>query len=253
MHNIDTDPGPVSELTVIIVSWNAHGYLKGCLDSLRDSLDAGICNVIVVDNGSTDESPQLASTFHRQVSLIEAGSNLGFAKANNLALAQTTAPYVILLNSDTVISQSALTEMTALMNARPEFWVCGCQHVDGSGAVQNPFGRFPSLRSEFITMTGLFAWPVIRSLISYRKRNRLSSVAPSSGSPAEAETLVVPVDYVSGASMMLRRDEISKLGGLDESFFFYSEDADLCKCVWNRGGKVGFLPGVVISTVESSR
>jgi len=246
-QNGNFDSGRPDELTIIIVSWNACGYLKGCLNSLRDALDAGICNVIVVDNGSTDGSPELASAFHPRVSLMQTGSNLGFAKANNLALAQATTPYVMLLNSDTVFSSSALTTMTALMKARPEFWVCGCQHVDGSAATQNPFGRFPSLRSEFITMTGLFAWPVFRTLISLRKSRRVNSVASSSGSGEAAKDLVVPVDYVSGASMMLHRERISKLGGLDESFFFYSEDADLCKRVWDHGGQVGFIPGVVIT------
>lgn len=245
----DTGSDKTMELTIIIVSWNARGYLEGCLNSLRDALDSRICNAIVVDNGSTDGSAELAADFHPQVTLIQTGSNLGFAKANNMALAKATAPYVMLLNSDTVVSASALSEMIGIMDKRPELWVCGCQHADGAGTIQDPFGRFPSLRSEFITMTGLFAWPVIQWLISVRKRRRVSKAESRSASDGADGRLadVVPVDYVSGASMMLRRDRILELGGLDESYFFYSEDADLCKRVWVHGGQVGFVPGVVIT------
>jgi len=236
------------ELTVIIVSWNARSYLEGCLDSLRDSLDAGLCNAIVVDNDSTDGSAELAETYHPGVSVIRSGANLGFARANNLALASMSAPYGMFLNSDTVVSTSALTDLLAIVRSRPEFWICGCQHLDGSGRPQNPFGRFPSLKSEFITMTGTFNWPVVRHLIALRKRRRiaLGSQTATVGSQVDGER-VVPVDYVSGASMLFRRAEIARLGGFDESYFFYSEDVDLCKQVWKHGGFVGFCPGVVIT------
>jgi GT2 family glycosyltransferase len=236
------------ELTLIIVSWNAKQYLQNCLESLRESLDAGFCNVVVVDNNSKDGSAEFAEIYHPAVNVIRSSTNLGFARANNLALAGITTPFGMFLNSDTVVSRSALEKLLAIMKSRPEFWICGCQHFDASGSIQNPFGRFPSLKSEFITMTGMFNWPIIRHLIEFRKRRRIgkTSSLATDDEPMDSVEQVVPVDYVSGASMIFRREQIAQLGGFDESYFFYSEDADICKRVWRRGGRVGFCPGISI-------
>lgn len=236
------------ELTIIIVSWNAKQYLQSCLESLRESLDAGFCNAIVVDNDSKDGSAEVAEKYHPAVSVIRSSVNLGFARANNLALARVSAPFGMFLNSDTVVSRAALEKLLAIMKSRSEFWICGCQHVDASGNLQNPFGRFPSLKSEFITMTGMFNWPVIRHIIAFRKRRRIGKplVLAADDKSKELDEQVVPVDYVSGASMIFRREEVVRLGGFDESYFFYSEDADICKRVWEHGGKVGFCPDISI-------
>lgn len=233
----------MADLTVVIVSWNSRELLQSCLESLRESVDRGLCEVTVVDNGSSDGSPEIVRFLFPHVKLIESAQNLGFARANNLALAQARTPYVLLLNSDTLVSAAALEGMLAAMAADPGLFICTCQHVGADGRPQDPFGSFPSLRSEALTATGAADWPIIGWLIAHRRR-RVTMAADR----AQAEhPLVVEVDWVSGACMMLRRGFAESVGGLDERFFFYSEDTDLCLTAWQSGGKVGFLPQLSIT------
>ncbi|MHB9036653.1 MAG: glycosyltransferase family 2 protein [Armatimonadota bacterium] len=236
------------DLTVIIVSWNAKTYLQLCLDSLADCVANGTCNIVVVDNASEDGSAELVAAEYPGVVIIRARENLGFAKANNLALASVTSPYVLLLNSDTIVTAKAIDTMIQAMKDNPSFAVLACQHIDGTGAATNVFGSFPSLKREFSTMTGAFKWPIVRWLISMRRAGLMRRHMPD---PCTVEVgtgvdsiapVIVPVDWVNGACMMLRRE----VGGLDERFFFYGEDIDICMRAWNAGCKVGYLPSVTI-------
>ena len=219
---------------MVIVNYNARDYLEACLSSLRESLDCDLCEVVVVDNASTDGSQEMVGSTFPGIDLLESDTNLGFARANNLGLAKATTPYVLLLNSDTIVSKDALERMIEAMDALPDLQVCTCQHLDGSGTPSKPYGRFPSLRSELMTLTGAFKWPVVKQLIGLRGRLalrlRMRSRAQSDDMEQTASGVeVAPVDWVNGACMMLRREFVWRLGGLDESFFFYGEDIDLCR------------------------
>ena len=270
-----------AELGIIIVSYNAKSYLKDCLESVKPSADSGFCEVVVVDNASTDGSAELVKSKYKWVYLIINSDNLGFAEANNIGIKNLDTDYILLLNSDTIITQSALENMLSVMKNNDDIAICGCQHIDKDGIIQNPFGKFPSLKSEFITMTGIFKWPLIRHLITYRKRRRLKGaeiVMPKSNdvpSPRHSEldsessnsSLMLNqfqhdadlinkgiqkpsfsyVDYVSGASMMITKVFASKTGGLDNRFFFYSEDADICFTARKMGYKVVFTPDIIIT------
>ncbi len=237
----------MAEVTVIIVNWNAKNLLRECLGSIKDSVSSGLSVIDVIDNGSRDGSREMVKSEFPQVNLVESDSNLGFARANNIAIRSADSPFVLLLNSDTLASTQALSTMVRAMRARPEFWICTCQHLDGSGMPSNPFGSFPTLKREFLTLTGLFKWPGIRWLMDARRKRRLKAVAnagPDDGTNAEA---MVSVDWVNGACMMIRTDFAQRMGGLDERFFFYGEDIDICWTASKQGGCVGFLPAVSIT------
>ncbi len=116
--------------------------------------------------------------------------------------------------------------------------------MDGLGNPMNPYGKFPSLRSEFSTLTGIFKWPIVRWLIGMRRaiggRKHVKQERFVTTGTSEIE--VRSVDWVNGACMMLRRG----VAHLDEGYFFYGEDIDLCMRVRRNGGDVGFLPSVSI-------
>ena len=240
------------KLTTIIVNWNAHDYLHDCLVSLREAISQDLCRVIVVDNGSTDGSLDMIRSFRPCVDLIQLPKNLGFAGANNLGLAQSTTPFVLLLNSDTVVSTGVLSAMLSTMESNPNLQVLGCAQRDGSGSPIGGFGRFPSLISEFLVMTGTFKWWFVRKIIELRRRRLISSAStsiPDAKDSLETSSIpdIAPVDWVNGACMMLRRQTISSMGGLDEGYFFYSEDTDLCMRVNRAGGVVGFASSLTIT------
>jgi len=236
------EPGEGPRLTVVIVNWNGREYLRGCLDSLRDSVDQRMCGVTIVDNGSTDDSLAMVRANFEFADVVESPVNLGFARANNIGFFRARTPYVLLLNSDTIVSRDALEGMVSAMDAHPELDVCTCQHVGASGEPQDPFFRFPTLKSEFATMTGMFKWRIVRWL--KRKRSGAKGVSgDDEGDPLQ----VMSVGWVSGACMLLRREPVAEIGCLDERFFFYSEDTDLCLSVRKRGGEIGFIPGITIT------
>jgi len=233
------------ELSIVVISWNARDVLKGCLESLKPVVADGSCRVLVVDNASEDGSAEMVSSDYPDVTLIKAESNLGFARANNLALASTTTDYVLLLNSDTVVTRDAILRMLTALKTNPEYAIVGCRQVDGDGNEHNAFGRFPSLRRELSTLTGAFQWPVVRWLIA--RRRTLAAVRAKSRNhdcedPGASGIAIAPVEWINGACMMMRRD----IGGLDERFFFYGEDIDICMRAWKSRRGVGFLPDVSI-------
>lgn len=243
----------MAQVSVIIVNWNGRGFLADCLESLTQSVDAGLCDVVVVDNGSTDGSIEMLRRDYTRVKLIETGTNLGFTKANNIGLARVTTDYALLLNSDTVVTTDALVAMLNAIKSIPDLYACGCEQITKTGEPWRPFGRFPTLKSEFITMTGAFNWPPVKWLINVRKDRKLRSatnvdksgsiaVTADAGSPVD----VAFVDYVSASCMMIDREKIVELGGLDENYFFHSEDVDLCLRIKRAGGKVGYIPSVSI-------
>ena len=243
-----------AELGIIIISYNAKDFLKGCLDSVKTAVDSGFAKIIVVDNASKDGSAEMVESDYKWAELIRNKSNLGFAEANNIGIRSLDADYILLLNSDTLVTSQALSDMLSIMKSNPQLSISGCQHIDKDGIIQNPFGRFPNLKSEFITMTGIFNWPLISHLITFRKRKRLKEAkaelpqTPETFSNNETQNSKFSyVNYVSGASMMMTKEFASKTGGLDNRYFFYSEDADVCFAAWKMGHKVAFFPDIIIT------
>jgi N-acetylglucosaminyl-diphospho-decaprenol L-rhamnosyltransferase len=207
------------ELDVVIVNRNGQAFLPRCLDSLRGRARAG--RVIVVDNASTDGSAELVARDFPEVELVRAGDNLGFARANNLALARSRAPYVLLLNPDTVVLEGALDILLETLEGDPRAGACGPRLVREDGSFQVSFGGRVSFFREAIQKTLLNPYYAIR-LGSMRRPRR--------------------VGWVSGACLLARRAALDEAGGFDEKFFLYFEDIDLCRRLTRRGWKVLFVP-----------
>jgi N-acetylglucosaminyl-diphospho-decaprenol L-rhamnosyltransferase len=227
-------------LSVIIVNWNTRELLRECLAELSkdegqrtkvvhlSSLIFGPSSeVIVIDNASSDGSVEMVRREFPAVRLIVNESNLGFARANNGGIAASRGRYVLLLNSDTLASASALDTLIAFMDAHPEAGVVGPRLLRPDGAPQPyAFGGDPTL-----------AYLARRGLNRLLRRRYLHDWNTNA---------IQEVDWVSGACLMARRAAIEQAGPLDESMFMYFEDNEWCLRIRKVGWKVFYDPQAAI-------
>lgn len=223
------------QLTVVIVSYNARHYLKACLESLEEALRGIDGEVVVVDNLSSDHTVDYLRSAFPWVRVIESGSNMGFARANNIGIRQTDSRYVLLLNPDTVVGRQTLGEVLHFMDAHPNVGATGVQmlNADGTHAPESRRGR-PTLSASFYRMCGLsHLFP------KSRRMGRYYMSWLSWNEPAE-------IEVVSGAFAFLRRSALQQVGLLDEQFFMYGEDIDLSCRLLDAGWHNCYLPCKIV-------
>ncbi|MCX7624969.1 MAG: glycosyltransferase family 2 protein [Candidatus Sumerlaeaceae bacterium] len=218
-------------LSVIIVNLNTRQLLHACLRSLQAALTSDDVEVIVVDNGSADDSCAMVANEFPQVHLIALRENRGFAVANNLGMRAARGRYFLVLNSDTEIIGDALNKICDFMDAHPEVGALGPKLLNTDGTLQYSCRRFPSFRTalfhRYSLMTRLFP------------RNRFSSEYLMTD---VGHDRTMDVDWVSGAALVVRREIFESLGGFDEGFFMYAEDVDWCYRIKQAGWRVVYLP-----------
>ncbi len=220
----------MGEISAIIVSWNACGFLRNCLNSIRKTAGFVVCEVVVVDNASTDGSPEMVEEEFPEVKLVRAGENLGFAKANNLGIRHATGSYLALVNSDVVIHPECLQRLLAFLKARKDVGLVGPKILGGDGCLQRTCRRLPTVWNTLcrsIALDDVFGHYPLFSGREMRHWNH------------ETEA---PVEVLSGCFWLARHEAVEDVGGLDERFFFYAEDVDWCKRFWDAGWKVIFFP-----------
>jgi N-acetylglucosaminyl-diphospho-decaprenol L-rhamnosyltransferase len=217
------------DLSIIIVNWNVGELLRNCLQSLESGRGELIIEVIVIDNASEDGSPAMVREEYPWVQLVSSSENVGFPRGNNIGIANANGRFLLLLNPDTVILEDALTVLVSFMEANPDVGVIGPQLLNPDGSVQSSRRRFPTLVTAFIESTWLEGWGS-RSLL----RRYYGLDLPDS---AKAD-----VDWVTGASLMVRRDIIDQIGGMDEAYFMYSEELDWCRRIKDAGWRIVYLP-----------
>jgi GT2 family glycosyltransferase len=217
-------------LSNIIVSWNAKEYLDECLQSIEKNAPPFTFETIVVDNASTDGAPELVEKKYPQVHLIRNAENLGFAKANNIAIEQSKGKYICLINSDAVVLKDCLDLMCRYMDDHPEIGVLGPKVLNRDGSLQPTCREFPTF------------WKNICHAMSLNKLFPKSSFFSGYTMMNWAHDTVLEVDFLSGCFMMVRKSAIEQVGPLDDNFFFYGEDKDWCKRFWKAGWKVVYFP-----------
>ncbi|MGC9520581.1 MAG: glycosyltransferase family 2 protein [Anaerolineae bacterium] len=206
------------DLAVVIVSWNVREHLDRCLKSLRQALPAGsrTAETWVVDNASSDQSVALVAERYPQVHVWPLAENLGYVKANNLALRalRDRARYIWLLNPDTVVDAGAVQALLDFLEAHPQVGLVGPKLLNPDRTLQESAFRFPGLSQA------LFALGLLPDRLYY---TRLNGRYPRHLYDEQAP---FPIDHPLGAAMMVRAKAVRDVGLLDEGFFMYCEEID---------------------------
>jgi GT2 family glycosyltransferase len=233
----------VTQLSISIVSWNTSDLLRQCLQSLFANLDGTDAEVIVVDNASDDGSADMVAREFPQVILIRQGFNGGFAQANNVALAASTGRYFLLLNSDTIVHPGAISHLVDFMEFSPSVGAVAPKLHNPDGSLQRSCSTFPSSVGEFYDALYL------SKLLPRSKR--FGGYAMSHWDFDSTRD----VDFAGGSCLMLRRSALDQVGALDEDYFMYTEEADLCYRLKHAGWRIVFLPDAHIVHIggQSSR
>jgi GT2 family glycosyltransferase len=218
------------DLTVIIVSWNCRDRLDACLRSVFEAADEISREVIVVDNGSQDGTPEYLRAGWPAVRVIPLPRNHGFGVANNVGFAAATGDYILVLNPDTRILPGMLSTMIETLRADETIGCVGAKHYNPDLSLQWSMDDFPSLLNESLHYSDLYRLPFLRGWLR-RKYPRWSD----HNSPRD-------VAWVNGACMMVPRAVYEATGGFDDYFFLFAEELDWCLRIWRAGWRVRFLP-----------
>lgn len=222
-------------LSIIIVSYNVRHFLEQCLLSVRQASTQLDVEVIVVDNQSTDGTLQHLNPIFPGVHFIDAGQNLGFAKACNLGYQYATGAYILFLNPDTLLAPDSLDQTLAFIRNQPNCGAVGVQMVDGSGRFLKESKRgFPGPLPSLYKLTGMARlFPYSRVWARYY----LGHLSPHQSHP---------VDVLAGAFMLVPRRVLEEVGLFDEAFFMYGEDIDLCYRIQKAGYQNYYFAGTTI-------
>lgn len=223
----------VKSISIVIVSWNTRELTLSCLASLsKATLGSNRIDVevVVVDNSSSDDSAEAIKEYFPEVILIESGSNLGFGRANNIALGKVTGEIIFFLNSDTLVSSNTLEVLLEAFEADRSIGAIGCKLVESDGSIQKSVRGHPSFTAFLYSDTLLHVLFFLKSEYErYRQKNF----------DFTREQLV---DTVMGAAMAVPKKIFDQLGGFDPVYFMYFEEADLCRRIGDAGYIVKYPP-----------
>jgi GT2 family glycosyltransferase len=222
----------VSRLVIVVVSFNAAADLATCLDSLLAAPPAIPHEIVVVDNASTDDSREVVAA-RRGVRLLALAHNVGFARANTVAIRMSGGDLILLLNSDTIVPAGAIDRLVAALRADGAAAAVGPRLVDADGRPELSFGEMVSPFAEL-------------------RQKRLLSAAARGDAEAVAEiarrtSRACSPDWISGACLLVRRADAEAVGLLDERYFMYLEDVDFCAALRARGRRILFTPDVTVT------
>lgn len=227
-------------LSIIIVSWNVREDLKQCLRSIAENPPSGDYEVIVVDNASTDGTAASIKKEFPKISFTGNTENRGFAAANNQGIKISKGQYILLLNPDTIVHTGALDTLTRFMDENQDAGACGPKLLNADGTTQASARRFPTFGGA------LYRHTILRNLRIFRGSYEKWLMKDfDHGRRCD-------VDQLMGAALMLRRTAIEQVGALDEKFFMYYEEVDLCRRLKEAGWRTVFVPETTITHLGGS-
>jgi len=221
------------DVSIVIVSFSTSRLLDECIVSIKEETHCAY-EIIVVDNASTDDSCRMIKEKHPEAMLIENSENVGFARANNQGFALARGNYFFMLNSDTVILDGAIDKLMDFMEKNKKVGICGPRNCSRDMTIQYNCNHFPSIWIDFTLHTRLCAvLPKIKwfnlSQMKYWDYDGIREV-----------------DLITGCALMIRNQIYKALGGLDDHFFMYYEETDLCYRMRKLGYSVVYYPDATI-------
>ncbi|MBB6142874.1 hypothetical protein HNQ77_000818 [Silvibacterium bohemicum] len=223
------------KLSIVILCWNDRRVIEDCLRSIFANTHSTEFEVIVSDNGSTDGSIEFIRSSYPMLRVIENGRNLRFSKANNIGIQASGGEYVLILNPDTIIHDGTLDRMITFADQHPGAGAFGCRVLNSDGSYQQSARAFASFRDEWITALYL------HGLGRLRKAFTANDYSEWNG------TTERKVDWISGCFILARGSLLKAINGFDEQFFYYYEDQDLCKRIWQTGHSILYTPSATIT------
>jgi GT2 family glycosyltransferase len=221
----------VSDLSIVIVTWNARGVLLDALASIEREIrsrrgDGRVeAETIVVDNGSIDGSVEAVRAAHPWAEVIALPENIGFAAGNNVGLRRAKGRHCVLLNSDTVVLPDALEKCVRYLDAHPDVGVVGPQLLNPDGTKQNCIHNFPSYATELVP----------KGLLETLFPGRFPSKRYPHVEPIEVEAVL-------GACLFVRREVLDDVGLMPEDYFFFLEETDWCFRIRQSGWRIVHIP-----------
>ncbi|MBC8485040.1 MAG: glycosyltransferase family 2 protein [Bacteroidetes bacterium] len=227
-------------LTISIVNWNNRDFVKGCIQSILDTVDQSHISyeIIVVDNASSDGSVQMVQAEFSKVKLIANAENRGFAGANNQAISESKSRYILLLNPDVVFIKDDIENMVLFLNENPEIAGVAPKFLYPDGKIQQFYYKFPNLVR--MLLFDINTIPFLRKYFSVGTRlwERYRIIRIPNGVNEEP----FDVDELPGACMMFRKSIIDAIGKMDGGYPLFFEEVDLCYRIKKGGNRLMFLP-----------
>ncbi|MHB1688820.1 MAG: glycosyltransferase [Ignavibacteriaceae bacterium] len=218
------------DLSIIIVNYNVKEFLQNLLHSIAKAAQNISHEIIIVDNASDDGSVEFIQEKFSGVKLIVNQKNLGFSKANNIGLKIASGDFLLLINPDTIVREDTFQKMLKFFEEYPEAGMAGCKILNPDGTLQLACRRsFPGPWTSFCKVTGLSTLFPNSKIFARYNLTYLD------------EDQTYEVDAISGSFMMIKKETLDKVGGLDEQFFMYGEDLDLCFRIQKAGYKVYYV------------
>ena len=221
------------EISVIVVTYNSSVFIEKCLQSVFEMLKRVDHELIIVDNASRDETGKIIQEGFPNALFIQNPVNLGFGKANNLALRRAKGNFVLFINPDTVWNGGDIQKAVQFLREHPKIGVLGARLVLNDGSWQKSYGNFPTLNRELkeaLYLPKFFPqskWS--KGLFIYQERMERRAV-----------------DWISCTFFLCKRDVMINIGGFDERFFMYYEDIDLSKRIRETGKEIYYYPEIEI-------
>jgi len=225
------------DLSIIMVSYNTKELTKQTLNSISKDKNRDFdYEIFIVDNHSQDGSIEMIRHCFPEVKLIVNQKNLGFAKANNIAIKEAAGKFILLLNSDTFVHDNGLEKSLKYLQTHPKVGALGCKVMLPDGTLDHACKRgFPTPAASFYYLLKLDK--------SFPNSKRFGAYDLTYLSENETQE----VDSLTGAFMMVRKETIEEIGLLDEDYFMYGEDIDWCYRIKQKGWKIIYFPKAVIT------
>lgn len=225
--------------SVVIVNWNTRDLILQCVASIKRAEPKLPLQIVVVDNGSADGSADAIAAEHPDVTLVRSLENLGFARGNNLGFRHAEGEYIVLLNSDTIVLDGAISRLVEYLDEHADVGVVGGQQLDGDGNFCPSGNWFPSLWTDLSIVVGLHKhrWWFLEHKLPLAR--------------LWFQTETGDVDWVGGSFVAVRRRVLDEVSVLPEEFFMYGEDVEWCWRIKHAGWRIAYVHGAPIIHLEN--